>query len=113
MDNTNKEEPKHTFNIPSCILDIMLWFSRVLVYLQLWNSEMSIFNFMLMILFYFVVIEFGLCFICCLLRYLPMILKDPESFITADKNELINNDHDFYNFTYGISTIAYLMVYFL
>lgn len=111
--NNKEEEPKHNFDLPSCILGTMLWASRFLVFLQLWHSEMSIFNVLLMILFYVINIEFGLCFICCFIKYLPVIIKDPASFITADKKELINNDPDFINFTVGITTIAYLIVYFL
>lgn len=98
----NKEEPKHTFDLPSCILNLLLWTSRVLVYTQLWNSDMSIINILLMIIFYFIVMECGICFICGLIIYPISYIKD-----------IIKNDTDFDNYTIGISTIAYLMIYFL
>ena len=109
----NKEEPKHTFDLPSCILNLLLWTSRILVYTQLWNCDMSIINILLMIIFYFIVMECGICFICGLIIYIPSAIKDPAFFISNNIKDIIKNDTDFDNFTIGISTIAYLMIYFL
>lgn len=111
--NSKQEEPNHNLSLPSCILYSMLWASRVLVVLKFWHSDMSLLNVILSILFYFAIIEIGLTFILCIVRYIPMALKDPTSFIGVNKKELMNKDRDFIDFTIGVSTIAYLLVYFL
>ena len=108
----SNEEPNHTFSLPSIILSIMLWTSRVLVFTQLWNSDMSIIKMLLMIILYFIM-EFGICFICGIIKYLPVIFKDPTYFIICNKKDLINNDPDFVNIISGITTITYLIIYFL
>ena len=63
----SNEEPNHTFSLPSIILSIMLWTSRVLVFTQLWNSDMSIIKMLLMIILYFIM-EF-----CIFFKYISKI----------------------------------------
>lgn len=65
-----------------------------------------------MIILYFIM-EFVICFICGIIKYLPVIIKDPTYFNICDKKYLINNDPDFVNLISGITTIAYLIIYFL
>ena len=108
----SNEEPKHIFDFPSCILGLMLWASRVLVCIKLWHCDISIIKMSLMIILYFIM-EFVICFICGIIKYLPVIIKDPTYFIICDKKDLINNDPDFSNLISGITTIAYLIIYFL
>ena len=50
----SNEEPKHIFDLPSCILGLMLWASRVLVCIKLWHCDISIIKMSLMIILYFI-----------------------------------------------------------
>ena len=110
----NKEEPKHIFDFPSCILGLMLWASRVLVYIKLFNSGEPILNIGLMIALYFLM-EICISFLSCFIRYFPQMMKNPERFINMSQDkikELLDNDLDFINLQSGIITILYLFLYF-
>ena len=111
----NKEEPiKYKFNLPSFIIKVMLWASRFLVYIKLFNSGEPILNIGLMIALYFLM-EICISFILCFIRYSPQMMKNPERFINISQDkikELLDNDLDFINSQNGIITILYLFLYF-
>ena len=111
----NKEEPiKYKFNLPSFIIKVMLWTSRFLVYIKLFNSGEPILNIVLMIALYFIM-EICISFLLCFIRYFPHMMKNPERFINISKDhikELVDNDLDFINLQNGIITILYIFLYF-
>lgn len=114
METNTVEEPKHTFNLPTCILNTMLCASRFLVCIQMYYSDITILNMILMILFYYIVMEGCIAISLYMIKYLPIVLKDPSSFINKHKvSEIISNDSEYQNFITGITTITYLMIFFL
>ena len=113
MDN-NEEPIKYKFDLPSFIIKVMLWTSRFLVYIKLFNSGEPILNIGLMIALYFIM-EICITFISCFLRYFPQMMKNPDFFINMNQDkikELLYNDLDFINLQNGIRTILYLFLYF-
>ena len=111
----NKEEPiKYKFDLPSFLIKVMLWASRCLVYIKLFNSEEPILNIALMIALYFIM-EICISFLLCFIRYFPQMMKNPDFFINMNKDkikELLDNDFDFKNLHNGIITILYIFLYF-
>ena len=111
----NKEEPiKYKFDLPSFIINVMLWTSRFLVYIKLFNSGEPILNIGLMIALYFLM-EICISFLLGFIRYFPQMMKNPERFINMSQDkikELLNNDLDFINLQNGIITILYIFLYF-
>ena len=111
----NKEEPiKYKFNLPSFIIKVMLWASRFLVYIKLFNSGEPILNMVLMIALYFLM-EICIVLLSSFIHYVPQMMKNPERFINISPEqiiELVDNDLDFINSQTGIITILYLFLYF-
>ena len=111
----NKEEPiKYKFDLPSFLIKVMLWASRFLVYIKLFNSEEPILNIGLMIALYFLM-EICISFLSGFIRYFPQMMKNPEHFINMSQDkikELLDNDLDFINSQNGIITILYIFLYF-
>ena len=111
----NKEEPiKYKFNLPSFIIKLMLWASRFLVYIKLFNSGEPILNIGLMIALYFLM-EICIVLLSSFIHYVPLMLKNPERFINMSQDkikELLDNDLDFINSQNGIITILYIFLYF-
>ena len=110
----NEEPIKHKFDLPSFIIKVMLWASRCLVYIKLFNSGEPILNIGLMIALYFIM-EICISFLSCFIRYFPQMMKNPERFINMSQDkvkELLENDLDFINSQNGIITILYLFLYF-
>ena len=111
----NKEEPiKYKFDLPSVIIKVMLWASKFLVYIKLFNSGEPILNIGLMIALYFLM-EICISFLSCFIHYVPLMLKNPERFINMSQDkikELLDNDLDFINSQNGIITILYIFLYF-
>ena len=111
----NKEEPiKYKFDLPSFIIKVMLWASRFLVYIKLFNSGEPILNIGLMIALYFFM-EICISFLFGFIHYFPQMMKNPERFINMSQDkikELLDNDFDFINSQTGIITILYLFLYF-
>lgn len=115
----NKEEPiKHKFVLPSFIIKVMLWASRCLVYIKLFNSGEPIINIGLMIALYYIMeicILFLLSFIHYFIHYFSQMMKNPDFFINMNQDkikELLDNDFDFINLHNGIITILYIFLYF-
>ena len=111
----NKEESiKYKFDLPSFIIKVMLWASRFLVYIKLFNSGEPILNIGLIIALYFLM-EIVISSISGFIRYFPHMMKNPERFINISKDhikELVDNDLDFINLQNGIITILYIYLYF-
>ena len=111
----NKEEPiKYKFDLPSFIIKVMLWASRCLVYIKLFNSEEPILNIGLMIALYFLM-ETCISFILCFIRYFPLMMKNPTCFINMSQDkikDLLDNYFGFINLHNGIITILYIFLYF-
>ena len=111
----NKEEPiKYKFDLPSFIINVMLWTSRFLVYIKLFNSGEPILNIGLMIALYFLM-EICIVLLSSFIHYVPLMLKNPERFINMSQDQikkLLDNDLDFINLQNGIITILYLFLYF-
>ena len=111
----NKEEPiKYKFDLPSFLIKVMLWASRFLVYIKLFNSGEPILNMVLMIALYFLM-EICIVLLSSFIHYAPLILKNPERFINMNQDkikDLLDNDLDFINLQSGIITILYLILYF-
>ena len=110
----NEEPIKYKFDLPSFIIKVMLWASRCLVYIKLFNSEESILNIELMIALYFIM-EICISFLLCFIRYFPQMIKNPTCFINMNQDKikkLLDNDLDFINLQNGITTILYLFLYF-
>ena len=113
MDN-NEEPIKHKFDLPSFLIKVMLWASRFLVYIKLFNSEEPILNIALMIALYFIM-EICISFLLCFIRYFPQMMKNPVCFLNMNKDkiqELLDNDFNFINLHNGIITILYIFLYF-
>ena len=111
----NKEEPiKYKFDFPSFIIKVMLWASRFLVYIKLFNSGEPILNIGLMIALYFL-LEICISFLWGFIHYFPQMMKNPDFFINMNQDkikELLDNDFDFINLHNGIITILYIFLYF-
>ena len=111
----NKEEPiKYKFDLPSFIIKVMLWTSRFLVYIKLFNSGEPILNIGLMIALYFLM-EICIVLLSSFIHYVPQMMKNPDCFINMSQDQikkLLDNDLDFINSQNGIITILYLFLYF-
>ena len=111
----NKEEPiKYKFDLPSFIIKVMLWASRFLVYIKLFNSGEPILNIGLMIALYFLM-EICISFLLGFIRYFPQMMKNPDCFLNMNQDrikKLLDNDCDFINLHNGIITILYIFLYF-
>ena len=110
----NEDPIKNKFDLPSFIIKVMLWASRSLVYIKLFNSEEPILNIALMIALYFIM-EICISFLLCFIRYFPQMMKNPVFFLNMDQDkikELLDNDLNFINLQNGIISILYIFLYF-
>ena len=111
----NKEEPiKYKFDLPSFLIKVMLWASRFLVYIKLFNSGDPILNIVSMMALYFLM-EICISFLSGFIRYFPQMMKNPDCFLNMNKDkiqELLDNDFNFINLHNGIITILYIFLYF-